>query len=108
MNTNDKVVCVNDDFQRQIMSGRYRFTGIMPRKGAVYVVEKVMRDDTGSYGYRLTGTTAFITHENGPDREVGYHYTRFRALEEMKSEARLRTEVPELVEVRVDVDPMEV
>lgn len=101
MNTNDKVVCVDDNFQKQIQSGRYRFTGTMPVKGKVYVVEKVMLDDSGDPGYRLTGTTAFITHENGkPEREMGYHYKRFRSLEEMKSNSRLTTGVPaELMEV---------
>src|SRR5882672_9174317 len=83
----DKVVCIDDNFTSAVLDPRYRFTGSLPVKDQTYVVEKVMTDDEGCLGFRLTSTTAFITTTARGESEVGYRGIRFRKLEEVKQSA---------------------
>lgn len=94
---NDKVVCIDDNFQAVILSPRYRFTGSLPVKDKTYVIEKIMTDDEGLLGFRLTGTTAFVT-ARGQESEVGYRSIRFRKLEEVKQSTPKAVHVGGLVD----------
>src|SRR5882672_11714260 len=88
----DKVVCVDDNFTAAVLDPRYRFTGTLPKKDQIYVVEKVMTDDEGCLGFRLTSTTAFVTTKDRGEGEVGYRGIRFRKLDEIKQQVT-KTEV---------------
>ena len=82
----DKVVCIDDNFSTAILDPRYRFTGVLPKKDQTYVVEKIMVDDEGCLGFRLTSTTAFVTSAKRGEAEVGYRAIRFRKLDEIKQQ----------------------
>lgn len=81
---NDKVVCIDDDFTVAMADPSFEFVGPLPRKNAVYTVEKLFNEDgEGSLSIRVTGATVFYHCKRGRI-ETGFRCVRFRKLEEVK------------------------
>lgn len=92
---NDKVVCIGlgSPSQRTAILAAYTFTGAMPVKDSVYVVESV-RPHTGGVGLNLVGSC--VIH-NATGIVAGFDASYFRKLEEVQAENREKADVEALI-----------
>ena len=77
---NDKVVCINDDFEFSIFGvPRMRFHAPegTPRKGGVYCVRAVRPGEAGTQSVYLVGLSTYLD-----GYETGFNSTRFRKVAE--------------------------
>lgn len=93
MNISDKVVCVDDVFPPWVAS---RFCGQLPREGELYVVRGYrigrMADGRTPLHIFIVGIEGYPDSQSG--EEVGFSPHRFRKLDDIKEENRLRQQRP--------------
>lgn len=77
MNISDKVICVDDNWNKCFMDARTVFN-TLPIKGRIYVIREVAAAKNGEIGIKLVGITS------DEDKAVFYS-SRFRKLDELKN-----------------------
>jgi hypothetical protein len=75
-NSNDKVVCINDDCRQSVWgqsASEFSFPGGLIQNGATYCVERVFDTQNGTQGLVLTTPKIYLAGS-----EIGWNSTRFR------------------------------
>lgn len=91
----DKVVCVDDTLKDAKDPNAFHVPNGFIKKGELYVVAEILEVPARwRFNLRLVGMPAFYLYYDGSD--WGYQFWRFRRLEELKEEAKLKMIEPAL------------
>lgn len=86
MKSSDKVVCIDDKFSGEHM--KFWIGVELPKAGVVYVIRCVSVDGFGRTHLHLVGI--FGPKNGDTENEWGFHPRRFRKLDDIREENRLR------------------